>query len=54
MSDPAPVITGDMPERLVGRCIGCMTTDWPYCGGCGADLSDEVEPVMAESDKERR
>lgn len=28
-------------EQVKGRCIGCRSTDWPTCGGCGADLSAE-------------
>lgn len=31
----------DQSERPVGRCIGCRSRDYPYCRGCGADLSTE-------------
>jgi hypothetical protein len=31
-------------QKMVGRCIGCLSNDWPTCKGCGADLSAEPRP----------
>lgn len=38
--------------RPIGRCIGCRSADYPFCGGCGADLRPPAEQLEQLSHEE--